>query len=147
MKKLYGKDKGKGEKFIPSVNALWPSQQRRNGGITKMLLDRTMKIIPGDNTHRETGVQQFCSLRLAVVQQKPFPLGQELFLVHKGGSNFPQSMSMPSGWLGPQNGEKEPQKGRCGEGSGRTQRHREAVYCAIDSPGEEVNGSQKKENN
>lgn len=42
---------------------------------------------------------------------------------------------MPSGWLGPQNGEKGPWKGRRGAGSGRTQRHREAVDQATNLHG------------
>lgn len=45
------------------------------------------------------------------------------------------SVFMPSEWLGPQNGEKGPWKGRCGAGSGKTQRHREAVDRATNLHG------------
>lgn len=44
-------------------------------------------------------------------------------------------MSMPSGWLGPQNGEKGLWEGRWGKEKGSTRRHREAVYGATDLHG------------
>ena len=64
-------DKGtEGEQLVSSVNALWPSQRGRNRRISKRWLGRTMKVIPGDDEHRETDVQckwRCCSLRSAAL--------------------------------------------------------------------------------
>lgn len=78
-------------------------------------------------------------------QQSPFPVGPwagALLGILRVAPISSETMSMPSGWLGPQNGEMGPWKSRCEVAGSRSTRRQYAVPLIY--LWKEVNGNSKE---